>query len=140
MGIRDIRDHVTAATDASDGTYDIDAIVTEIGETYGYDIDPATIDAAEYWAIVGKHATDEYTALIGTTATTVAGDHCDVEVTKEVGGSPAFKADLPVRVDDDDKLAKVEGAADEALEAAGWQRITGWEYEDDGLRATVTRA
>lgn len=84
---------------------------------------------------------DEYTALIGTCADTVAGDYCDVEVIKEIGsGDPVFKADLPVRVDDDDVLVKVEDAADEALEAAGWKRITGWEYEYDGLNATVIPA
>ncbi|WP_289009890.1 hypothetical protein [uncultured Thermomonospora sp.] len=56
MGIQDIRDHVTTATEASDGTYDVDAIVTEIGETYGYDADPEQIPGEEYWEIVGKHA------------------------------------------------------------------------------------
>jgi len=84
---------------------------------------------------------DTYTALIGTSAGTVTGDYCDVMVKREVGvGSPEFWTDLPVRVDDDDSLIKVEDAADQALEAAGWQRVSEWEYETDGLHATVIRA
>lgn len=64
MTAQDIRDHVIRATEASDGTYDVDAIVTEIGETYGYDADPEQIPGEEYWGIVGKHATDEDTEQI----------------------------------------------------------------------------
>ena len=86
-------------------------------------------------------ATFAYTALIGTSADTVTGDYCDVMVKREVGvGSPELWTDLPVRVDDDDSLSKVEDAADRVLEAAGWRRVSEWEYETDGLHATVVRA
>ena len=85
--------------------------------------------------------TDEYTALIGTSAGTVTGDYCDVVVIKEAWGvDPEFRTNLPVRVDDDDVLIKVTDAADRALENAGWMRIDEWECETDGFRATVTRA
>ena len=35
--------------------FDLDAIVEEIGEAYGFDIDVNAIPSEEYWAIVGKH-------------------------------------------------------------------------------------
>lgn len=53
-----LRDQITAATDASEGTYDIDAIVEEIQNTYGT-VDIDTIDHREFWNIVAKHATDQ---------------------------------------------------------------------------------
>lgn len=37
-----------------DAEYDVDPIVREIITTYGV-VDPATIDAAEYWTIVTRH-------------------------------------------------------------------------------------
>lgn len=145
MNLQDIAYQVSTTLGDHAADYDIDAIAEEIQTQYG----PASIDDVpndEYWQIVERHDTtaadvDEHTALVGTSASTVAADHCDVEVIKEVGiGSPVLKTDLPVRVDDDDKLVKVEGAADEALAAAGWKRTSPWEVETDGLRATVTRA
>lgn len=82
-----------------------------------------------------------YTALIGTSDTVVRADHCDVQVTREVGiGTADLWTDLPVRTDDDDKLAKVEAAADEVLTTAGWERVSAWEIETDGYRADVQRA
>lgn len=53
---RDLRDQVTRATDASDGEYDVDAIVEEVVEKYGA-VDIETLDSGEFWAVVGKHAT-----------------------------------------------------------------------------------
>lgn len=56
MSSHDIHTHVTAATDASHGEYDVAEIVQEIGDTYGYDIDPEAIDHDAYWDIVARHA------------------------------------------------------------------------------------
>lgn len=53
---RDLRDQIVTATDASDGEYDVDAIVEDIVEKYGA-VDIDTIDTDEFWQIVGKHAT-----------------------------------------------------------------------------------
>ena len=53
---RDLRDQITTATDASDGEYDVDAIVVEIIANYGT-VNIDTLDTDEFWAIVGKHAT-----------------------------------------------------------------------------------
>lgn len=52
----DLRDQVVTATDASDGEYDVNAIVAEIVEKHGA-VDIDTLDTDEFWAIVGKHAT-----------------------------------------------------------------------------------
>lgn len=52
----DLRRQVTTATDASDGEYDVDAIVDEIIERHGA-VDIDTLDSGEFWDIVGKHAT-----------------------------------------------------------------------------------
>lgn len=54
---RDLTDQVTRATDAADGTYDVPAIVAEIIEQHGA-VDIETLDTGEFWAVVGKHATD----------------------------------------------------------------------------------
>jgi hypothetical protein len=53
----DVRAQVVIATNASDGEYDVDAITTEIIERHG-PVDVDTLDSAEFWQIVGKHATD----------------------------------------------------------------------------------
>ncbi|GAX57353.1 hypothetical protein [Streptomyces olivochromogenes] len=53
---RDLRDQIVTATDASDGEYDVDAIVEEIVAAHGA-VDIDTLDTDEFWAIVGKHAT-----------------------------------------------------------------------------------
>lgn len=55
-----LRDQIVRATDASDGEYDIDAIAEEILQQHGA-VDIETLDTAEFWAIVGKHAADENT-------------------------------------------------------------------------------
>ncbi|PWG13877.1 hypothetical protein DF268_08370 [Streptomyces sp. V2] len=52
---RDLRDQIITATDASDGEYNIDAILDEIIEEHGA-VDIDTLDTGEFWAIVGKHA------------------------------------------------------------------------------------
>jgi hypothetical protein len=54
---RDVTDQVTIATDASDGEYDVSAIVAEIIEKHGA-VDIETLDGDEFWAIVGKHCKD----------------------------------------------------------------------------------
>ncbi|MEU8136088.1 hypothetical protein [Streptodolium elevatio] len=52
----DLRNQVITATDASEGTYDVDAIVEEIQDTYGT-VDVDTLDHHEFWDIVFKHVT-----------------------------------------------------------------------------------
>lgn len=52
--IREMRDQVRIATDASDGTYDVDAIADELDAQFGLcDIDDIPADA--FWAIVLAH-------------------------------------------------------------------------------------
>lgn len=53
----DLTTQVERATDASDGTYDVPAIVADILDTHGA-IDIDTLDHAEFWGIVAAHATD----------------------------------------------------------------------------------
>jgi hypothetical protein len=53
---RDLRDQIITATDASDGNYDIDAIVEDIIEQHGA-VDVDTLDTDDFWTTVGKHAT-----------------------------------------------------------------------------------
>jgi hypothetical protein len=50
----DLRDQIVTATDASDGEYDVDAIVNEIVAAHGA-VDIETLDSDDFWAIVGKH-------------------------------------------------------------------------------------
>jgi hypothetical protein len=52
---RDLRHQITTATDASDGDYDVDAIVEDIQAKYGT-VDIDAIPQDEFWAIVGDHA------------------------------------------------------------------------------------
>jgi hypothetical protein len=53
----DLTAQVQTATDASDGTYDVAAIVAEIIELHGA-VDVDSIDTDEFWTIVAKHSTD----------------------------------------------------------------------------------
>lgn len=52
---RDLRDQVVIATDASDGTYDVDAIVDEIVERHGA-VPVDDLEHDEFWGIVAGHA------------------------------------------------------------------------------------
>jgi len=54
---RDIRDQVRQATDASEGIYDVDAIVRRIVSTYGR-VSIEGIDTYEFWTLVMAHNTD----------------------------------------------------------------------------------
>lgn len=54
---RDLTDQVTHAADAVDGTHDVPAIVAEIIERWGT-VDIETLDHEEFWAVMGKHATN----------------------------------------------------------------------------------
>jgi hypothetical protein len=51
---RDLRDQVRTATDASDGTYDVDAIVADIVERHGA-VPVDDLDSDEFWGIVLQH-------------------------------------------------------------------------------------
>jgi hypothetical protein len=59
----DLRDQVVTATDASDGTYDVDAIVAEIVDRHGA-VPVASLEHDEFWAIVAKHAVDPEAVMI----------------------------------------------------------------------------
>jgi hypothetical protein len=50
----DMRDQIQTATDASDGTYDIDAILADLQDAYGT-VDIDTIDTDAFWTIVLAH-------------------------------------------------------------------------------------
>lgn len=52
----DLRTQIVHATNASDGTYNVDAILEEILDKHGA-VDIETLDTDEFWTIVGKHAT-----------------------------------------------------------------------------------
>lgn len=99
-----------------------------------------------------------YTAAIATAADCVAGDYCDLQVLENeitgyrIDGDGDEVAEygmtdrealpcveLDVRVDDDDKLAKVENSADEILAANGWTRTEDWTVTDNALYALVER-
>lgn len=55
MNSNEMRDQIKTATDASDGTYDIDAILADLQDAYGTcDID--SIDAGAFWTTVLAHA------------------------------------------------------------------------------------
>lgn len=54
---RDLRDQVVTATDASDGTYDVESIVDDIIVKHGA-VPVDSLDHDEFWAIVAKHAAD----------------------------------------------------------------------------------
>ncbi len=51
----DMRNQIQTATDASEGAYDVDAILADLQDAYGT-VDIDTIDAEDFWAIVGAHA------------------------------------------------------------------------------------
>lgn len=51
----DMYNQVQAAADASDGTYNVRAIVETLQSAYGT-VSIDTIDADEFWAIVAAHA------------------------------------------------------------------------------------
>lgn len=91
-------------------------------------------------------------------ASCVYGDHCDVCVAEDVVISYRQDEDgndieetamgdllvlnpieTSVRTDDDDKLAKVEAAADGILAEFGWTRTGAWFTAEDALYAPVTR-
>lgn len=51
---RDMRDQVTQATDASEGTYDVPGIVTALISQYGL-VDTNTIDHDAFWSVCLAH-------------------------------------------------------------------------------------
>lgn len=54
MTSHDMRDQIRTAVNASDGEYDIDAILTALQDTYGT-TDINDIDPTAFWAVVGAH-------------------------------------------------------------------------------------
>lgn len=96
-----------------------------------------------------------YTAAIATASDCVAGDYCDVTVAEDtityyadangdheertMGTDVVFAAEINVRTDDEDKLAKVKAAAEDILRANGWVRTGSWTITDNALYATVER-
>ena len=100
-----------------------------------------------------------YTAAITTASSDVLGDFCDVSVienvlhgytldsegneTPDYGLSDKYALepiDLPVRTDDDDKLIRVEGAAEKILAGKGWRVDGEWAVADNALYVPVSRA
>lgn len=55
MDSSDMRDQIKTATDASDGTYDVDAILADLQEQFGT-VAVDTIDTDAFWTVVMAHA------------------------------------------------------------------------------------
>lgn len=51
---REMRDQVRTATDASDGTYDVDAITDELRDQFGL-VNIDSIPADDFWTTVLAH-------------------------------------------------------------------------------------
>jgi hypothetical protein len=54
---RNIYAQVSIATEASEGSYDVDAITAAIVQRYGL-VDIGTIEHDAFWALVAEHAND----------------------------------------------------------------------------------
>lgn len=99
-----------------------------------------------------------YIAAVGTEPDVVTGAYCDVEVLisrittyrldDDDTATPEYEMTnikvmdtvaTDVRTDDPDKLTKAPRAADDILEAAGWQRTEDWVVTDNALLADVER-
>lgn len=142
---------VTTSLDGQTG-FDIDAIVADIVDTYGHDVDLDTLDSSEYWAIIARHdATEDehtaehgYTAAIGATSDVVAGDHADVTVGENnVDGnmsSTLVMGPVETTAHIDTDMEEMQDAADATLEANGWERTGAWEITDNAMYAPVQRA
>ena len=52
---QDMRDQIVRATDASDGEYDVDAILDDLIGTHGA-VDIDTLSTEEFWSVVMIHA------------------------------------------------------------------------------------
>lgn len=140
----------------ADHTWDGDLDITEIIE--GIDLgeiveahDPGD-DPEEYNAEHG------YVAAIITAHDAVTGDYVQLSVTEAdadtdidedgnetvtpIAGTTVVygPVDTDVRTDDEDKLYKIEAAAEDLLEQAGWDVVADWEITDNALYATVERS
>ena len=51
----EMRNQIKTATDASDGTYDVDAILADLQDQFGT-VDIDTIPADDFWTVVLAHA------------------------------------------------------------------------------------
>lgn len=51
----DMRNQIQTATDASEGTYDVDAILADLQDAHGT-VDVDTIDTDAFWAVVAARA------------------------------------------------------------------------------------
>jgi antitoxin (DNA-binding transcriptional repressor) of toxin-antitoxin stability system len=96
-----------------------------------------------------------YTARVFTAAVSVPGDHCVVMVHANTyfgddeAGEPIYAPsdrisgrpiETTVRVDDKDKLNKIEAEADRVLAENGWHVTDPWQREGTILDALVERA
>lgn len=99
-----------------------------------------------------------FIAAIGTASDVVTNGFCDVaiaeadEVSYHVANdgteTPIYgmsnrlvmePTDMTVSVNDDDKLAKAQSAAEDVLANHGWELVDSWEIVDNAMYATVER-
>src|SRR5690606_28901704 len=120
----------------------------EINEAYGL---TGNGDAEEFGYPHG------YVAAIATSADVVPNGYCDVVIIERqvigynveddeetpvysLGDRIVYQADTGVNVDADDATTRAIAAAEQLLEAAGWEVVgEEWEYAADAVYAPVTR-
>lgn len=123
--------------------YDIDAIVTDLGEA-GVKSSVDDVDSDTYWAIVERHDTTArptgFTAWLTTQKNMLAtyGPY-EVNVTEdEASGESQPMGDTALNVPEDDDEA-AQRAAENVLSAAGWVTEGDWEQYDHGYTIAVRR-
>lgn len=101
---------------------------------------------------------DGYVAAVAIASDVVAGDHCDVSVIERaivgyrddedgeetpvygLGDRVVGYWETTIPVDADDADTRAIAAAEQLLEAAGWEVVGAWEYADNAVYAVVARA
>lgn len=102
---------------------------------------------------------DGYAAAVAIASDVVAGDHCGVAVIErqvagyrvgedgtetpvyDLGGRVVGYWETTIPVDADDATTRAIAAAEQLLEAAGWEVVGGeWEYADNAVYAVIARA
>src|SRR5690606_36690699 len=97
-------------------------------------------------------------AAVAIAADVLAGDHCGVAVIERqvaryrvgedgagtplcyLGGRVVGEWERTIPVDADDATTRAIAAAEQLLEAAGWEVVGEWEYAADAVYAPVARA
>src|SRR5690554_6640681 len=100
---------------------------------------------------------DGYVAAVATSADVVPNGRCDVAIIERqvlgydvedgeetpvygLGDRVVYHADTGVNVDADDAGTRAVAAAEQLLEAAGWEVVGAWEVAADAVYAPVARA